>query len=147
MGKRCVEQGVMVLLSLAALPWLLFNLSRPIVSLQGPCNTYPSIFTLPRSALYFNNKPECRENFLAAAAIISSYRFKNIGLRSGGDSWEYPLWVLTRSDGNNGPKIEHVAVDNVSKNILRLPFKPDCLVAISSDGRVSVEVPRHSAMP
>ena len=142
MGKRFVEQGIVLFLTLAAFPWLIFNLSRPVVSFKGPYNNYPSIFTLSRNSLYFNNIPESKQKFLDASAVISSNRFKNIGLKSGGDSWEYPLWVLTRNDGTNGPRIEHVDVDNVSNNILRSPFKPDCLVVITSNGEVSLEVPR-----
>jgi len=143
MGKGWIERGVMLFLPILALPWVLFNLSRPLVSVKTLPRNYPSIFTISRQSLYFANNPDSEHEFLAASALITSGRFKNIGLKSGDISCEYPLWVLTRKNGMNGPRIEHVDVTNVSQTIPKPPFKPDCIVIITNSGKVAVEVSGH----
>ena len=143
LGKGWIERGVMLVLPILALPWVLFNPSRPLVSFKTPLWNYPSIFTISRQSLYFANNPESKHEFLAASSLITSGRFKNIGLKSGDESWEYPLWVLTRENGMDGPRIEHVDVTNVSQTIPKPPFKPDCIVIITNSGKVAVEVSGH----
>ena len=66
-----------------------------------------------------------------------------IGLKSEDEAWEYPLWVLTRKKGMNGPRIEHVDIPNVSQTIPIPLFKPDCIVIITNSGKVAVEVSGH----
>jgi hypothetical protein len=104
---------------------------------------FPSIFTISRQSRYFANIPDSEHEYLAASALITSGRCKNIGVKSGDHSWEYPLWVLTRKNGMNGPRIEHVDVTNVSQTIPKPPFKPDCIVIITNSGKVAVEVSGH----
>jgi hypothetical protein len=143
LGKGWIERGVMLFLPILALPWVLFNPSRPLVSFKTILENFPSIFTISRQSQYFANNPDSEHEFLAASALITSSRCKNIGLKSDDNSWEYQLWVLTRNNGMNGPRIEHVDVPNVSQMIPKPPFKPDCIVIITNSGKVAVEVSGH----
>ena len=143
LGKGWIERGVMLFLPILALPWVLFNLSRPLVSVKTPRRIFPSIFTISRQSQYFANNPYSEHEFLAASALITSNRCKNIGLKSDDNSWEYQLWVLTRNNGMYGPRIEHVDVTNVSRMIPKPPFKPDCIVIMTHSGKVAVEGSGH----
>src|SRR3990172_5564090 len=143
LGKGWIERGVMLFLPILALPWVLFNPSRPLVSVKTPDRIFPSIFTISRQSQYFANNPYSEHEFLAASSLITSNRCKNIGLKSDDNSWEYQLWVLTRNNGMNGPRIEHVDVPNVSQTIPIPPFKPDCIVIMTYFGKVSVERSGH----
>jgi hypothetical protein len=141
--KGWCERIVILFLPILALPWVLFNPSRPLVSFNTPLRDFPSIFTISRQSRYFINNPDSEHEFLAASSLITSSRFETIGLRSEDEAWEYPLWVLTRKKGMNGPRIEHVDVPNVSHTIPRPPFKPDCIVIMTYSGKVAVEVSGH----
>ena len=143
LGKGWIERGVMLFLPILALPWVLFNPSRPLVSFRTIREKFPSIFTISRQSQYFANNPWSKNEYLAASALISSGSCKNLGVKSGDDSWEYPLWVLTRKNGMNGPRIEHVDVTNVSQTIPMPPFKPDCIVTITNSGKVTMEILGH----
>jgi len=132
--------GLMVIFSLAALPYLLCNSTRPVISLP---HYPPSIFTPPRWVLYFTNEPNRGMALLDALNAIRNGGFKNIGVKSGGDTWEYPLWALSRDRGVDGPRIEHLDVRNVSQAIPRRPFIPDIIVVFNDDGSVTLELPQN----
>jgi hypothetical protein len=78
---------------------------------------------------------------ISAMQAIQKNRFNNIALSSGRDSWEYPLWILTRENGLDGPRIEHIDVENVSGAIQRPQFKADIVVAITDDGNITLREP------
>ena len=66
---------------------------------------------------------------------------KNVGFKSGENGWEYPLWMFTRENGLNGPRIEHVDVENTSNAIQGKVFKPDLIVTVGDDFKVHVRAP------
>jgi hypothetical protein len=136
--------SVGMLLSVAALPWLLFNASRPLLplprtlvariapSVQAP----PSIFTAPRQEQYFRNSPWVMESFVACASRIKAAGYTRVGLRLGIDSWEYPLWALL----GPGVRIEHVGVANRSAVCRRDGFVPEVVVAADDRRRLRLEI-------
>ena len=75
---------------------------------------------------------------MSALQTIQKGRFKNIALSSGMDTWEYPLWILTREYGLDGPRIEHIDVNNVSGTIQLPQSKADIVVVISDDGNITI---------
>jgi hypothetical protein len=133
--RKWLIPGLTGLFSLAALPWLLCNVSRPLISLSSFVPGYPgSILVVPRQSGYFANRPELEKTYRDFARSITMRGVKNIGLDTGGigNSWEYPLWVLTRTKGLAGPRIDHVGVTNISR-IIPIPVTPDIKVLIRSD--------------
>ncbi len=136
--KTWITGCMIALLSIASLPYIFCNQTRPLVSLQQ----FPlSIFTVPRWALYMANDANRGTATMSALQTIQNGRFKNIALSSGMDAWEYPLWILTRENGLDGPRIEHIEVKNVSDTIQRPLFKADIIVVVSDDGNITLQEP------
>jgi len=96
-----------VVLMLSALPWVFYNNSRPLIG-----NT--SILKVDRIDQYFSNRPELRDPYIEAALFLKSQQCSHIGLHMGGDSWEYPFWVLLHENHNRAVRFEHVNVGNKS---------------------------------
>jgi 4-amino-4-deoxy-L-arabinose transferase-like glycosyltransferase len=119
-------------LSFAALPWVLFNQSRPLISLYPLIsNFYPhSIFIAPRKSLYFVRSRDSEPSFLATAAKIGIGGYHNIALKGDPEGYEYPLWALTRTNGLDGPNIEYIEVQNESKNVMQSRYNPDVVVVL-----------------
>ena len=131
-----IDRGLILLLSIAALPWVFCNVTRPIISLSTFIPEYPaSIFVVPRRLQYFTNNCCDRESYIDAASFIIQRDAKNVGLKTGENGREYPMWVLTRKNGLEGPRIEHVDVQNISKSIPRTQFQPDVVIVLTSKNK------------
>jgi hypothetical protein len=131
-----IDRGLILLLSIAALPWVFCNATRPIISLSAFIPEYPaSIFAVPRRLQYFGNNSCDQKSYIDAAFFIVQRGAKNVGLKTGENAREYPLWVLTRKNGLEGPRIEHVDVQNISNSIPRTQFKPDVVVVLTSKNK------------
>ena len=117
-------------LLLSALPWVLFNSSRPLMGDQ-------SIRNRTRLDQYFNNRPELRDAFLGAAYFLKADKCGQIGLDIGTNDWEYPFWPLLNPDANDAIRIEHVNVKNESGLISVLPyfsrFSPCAIISSRAD--------------
>lgn len=58
------------------------------------------------------------------AKKIQEQGYHNIGLLTGMDTFEYPLWYLLNDDGY---RIEHINVNNMTKIYEDQTFVPDCI--------------------
>ncbi len=116
--------GVAIVLFICALPWVLFNKSRPLFGQD-------SIFVKSRPAQYFVNQPEARQPCEEVARIVLSHECSHVGLVFQGDAREYVFWVLLGSVSGTGPNIRHLCVTNESKEIGKAePYvgMPDCIL-------------------
>jgi hypothetical protein len=128
-----VSRAVAATLLLAAAPWVLFNGTRPIVSITTARSGHrASILEVDRFEQYFAN-PQARhlvEPYRQAAEMLG---------RDGGDlglllppgAFEYPLWVLLKPEGA-ARRLGHVAVRNVSRGAA-LPgerFEPAAILRV-----------------
>lgn len=96
-----VQTGVVSLLVAVAVPALVANATRPLLPglvLPEPGNR-GSILAQERASAYFNDRPALEPSYRALAARILETGCDQVGLVAGYDSWEYPLWALTRSGG------------------------------------------------
>ena len=105
--------SILIIICVIALPYLLYNSSRPII----PTRHTNSIFTSERNSQYFNNRPELMPTYLEIVYKLKSMNCSNIAIQIGVDSWEYPLWVLLQKEFNQDIHIEHVNVNNLSGKI------------------------------
>lgn len=133
---KMLANAVPVLLLLAALPWLLFNQSRPLVGSQ-------SILTTPRIDQYFSNRPNIEAPYLGAVQFIESKGCSEIGIAISGqdgwgypiglDAWEYPLWVLMNPSGQGSVHFEHVNITTSAAPLAQAPpfsnFHPCAIIA------------------
>lgn len=98
-------------LTVAAVPWLVRGKARPLV---GPAN----VFTTPRDAQYFVNRPELAEPYARSAEAITRTGCRDVGLTvKGNDPWEYPLWRLLAAAGQ-GTTLAGVAIDNETRRVV-----------------------------
>ena len=109
-GRRIAESAIVILL-LGALPWVVFNRSRSIVSILDQ----ESIMTTDRTELYFRNLPSLHEPYVRAAQFLQNSQCLNVGLVLGGNDWEYPFWPLLNGDSNRTVRLEHMNVTNISQ--------------------------------
>jgi hypothetical protein len=100
-------------LVIMALPFALLNPSRPIISVT---NT-KSIFKTDRLSQYFNNYPKFMQKYHDIAHHLKNIDCRNVAIRTGGFTWEYPLWVLLQEEFNQSIRIEYVDVENKSGKI------------------------------
>ena len=73
--------------------------------------------------------------FMHVAELIDMFksgeRDLDIGLVMPRHWLEYLFWVLLKEDGKTGPRIEHVNVRNISKNIPLEELDPDVIMCVS----------------
>jgi hypothetical protein len=133
-----VAGAVAAVLVFAAVPWVIDNQTRPMVGFALPTaiNLTPrylpdgdTIFNAPRTDLYFGKRRSLEGPYADVAAAAAVKGCREIALWSGGDDWEYPLWVLAgKSDGQ--VRVDHVLVNNESINAQRFGSKPCLLVVL-----------------
>lgn len=97
----------------------LYNNTRPLVG----ANT---IWNVSREQQYYWKKPFLFEPYGQVAGLIKARDCRNVGLRVGGDSWEYPWWALL----GPGVRIEHVDPGNTRALYPGGPFEPCAVIDI-----------------
>jgi 4-amino-4-deoxy-L-arabinose transferase-like glycosyltransferase len=127
---RRLANVIVVTLIVAAVPWLVYNSSRPLIGER-------SIITTRRDQQYFANRPSLFQAYDRSAQFLSSADCSDIGLVSGGDDWEYPFWVLLGEHERHQFRLEHVNVRNTSRiESSKPPFKtfvPCAVIVVGGD--------------
>src|SRR4029079_17605623 len=100
---RVVLAGV---LCVGALPPLFLNPDRPLVR-------HRPIYAIPRDERYFVEVRRLYPSYRAATDYIVSTGCHRIGMWSGWNDWEYPLWALLRNRSFD-VEIRHVQVESAS---------------------------------
>lgn len=142
--RRLAPQLVLainLLLLVSSAPWVLASQSRSLIGDS-------SVLTTPRRDQYFAAAPGAEQAYLDAIRLIESRGCRKVGFyasgaqdrggySTGAPSWEYPLWALLDSNGNDGngaARIEHVQVTNVTAALAATPtyttFQPCAIFAI-----------------
>ena len=93
-------------LLMAALPWVLFNRTRPVIGIK-PWTMTDSIFTISRERILFASWPVWQEPFVASVGEIEEAGCKQVGLRIDSHDLEYALWWLFGAP-ESGVRIESV---------------------------------------
>ena len=101
-----------------------FNYSRPLCPV--PPYTANIKITDARFKKYFVNRKSGFSDYRAISDCLKATGYKNIGLKLGGDDWEYPLFCDVFK---NPVKAIHIDVDNLSKNIPHPEPDVDCIVS------------------
>jgi 4-amino-4-deoxy-L-arabinose transferase-like glycosyltransferase len=126
--QKIANLGIVILL-LGALPYLVYNSSRPILGQE-------SIMATSRIELYFRNRLSLAKPYFQSVEFLSNTECSDIGLALGGDDWEYPFWVLLNENGKRTVRLEHVNVTNISEvKSSEYPFSAftPCAVIVVSD--------------
>jgi hypothetical protein len=132
-GKRVIVlTGIMLA---TVLPWTLHNASRQIIGRN-------SILFASRDELYFVERPSLRGPYRATADTLARMNCLDVGLISGSDSWEYPLWVLLREKMGNSVRMVGIDVHNESASIA--PYDPRPCAVLQIDDRNEIADVRTS---
>ena len=109
---------IMIIFALYSIPYIVTNPSRPLI---GP----NSVLSSDRKYQYFRTRPELVTPYHKAVNLLESVSCSEVGLITGGDDWEYPIWVMSGADKGH-LRIEHIKVDNISRSIFQ-EFTP-CVI-------------------
>jgi hypothetical protein len=120
-----------IVMTVGALPALLLNPARPLL-LHQP------IFSIPRERQYFAENPQWYPSYSGAADFLRQQNCKRIGLKIGGNDFEYALWALLARRLDPPPMIRHVQVTTASARggaTRQEQFEPCAVVYIHSAPR------------
>ncbi|MFZ4396988.1 MAG: ArnT family glycosyltransferase [Kiritimatiellia bacterium] len=109
-------------LALAALPFLLINVSRPVISLtllrrvvppelREILRHRPSVFLAPRLNQYFGRDTTQRHEYEEAMRWLPPDPATPVGLLTGGDDPEFRLWVIAEQISGHLPRLIPLASD------------------------------------
>lgn len=134
--RTSITAGALLLL---AVPWLLFNSWRPLISLDGPAFSrpyesipyryYPSVLAAPRAEMYFNSHPEAIPAYRAAVNFITANNPDAVGLHIAEGQYEYPIWALFREADAEMPRLGHIGMDNTSRQLMEPGFAPPYILS------------------
>ena len=120
----------MLLLTIAALPYLLFNPTRALATVPpdwvNRCSALkalaPSrtVFNTPRWARYFNDQ-QTNDAYAKVIDYVTASGCQQVGLYLGMNDFEYPYWALLRLKHMDTVHIQHIAVDNISSGFYAEP--------------------------
>jgi len=125
-ARKLVPFIVMVLL-LMIIPYALLNPNKPVFGSE-------SVFKADNARQYFvYHKEYFRKSYLRAAEYSNTRSCRSIGLYLGRDDWEYPIWKLLKSKGQDEFRIRHIEVKNVSRKVVNAAEKfKNCLILTTS---------------
>jgi hypothetical protein len=114
---------VACLLLLAALPFVLLNSLRPLVSVKSP-----SIFHESRTETYFADSHRWQlHSYLAAANFVKATGCNSVGVDSSFDDFDYPMFALLGA-GHGDRKVRYSEVKNLTAEYARPDSGPVCAV-------------------
>ncbi len=126
--------GVAFILLISAMPWVFMNQSRPLLGKR-------SIFIIPRIEQYFANRPSLKDPYLEKCGYLRSIGCYSIGIHTGPDTWEYPLWIIMRQNHAGNVRIEHIYVKNDSNQYVSnlTSFVPRAIIdfSLSNDNKIN----------
>lgn len=115
---RLAQAAVVFLLLILALPWVLFNRTRPLIAMRNnedpltiPCDWHfgctatGSVLLEQPSVLVFANWMQYRKPYLSAGDYVLSSGCKDVGLRIDSHDLEYLFWWMLDSP-DSGIRIE-----------------------------------------
>ncbi|MDN5202489.1 glycosyltransferase family 39 protein [Fulvivirgaceae bacterium BMA10] len=129
-NRQYVYNSLVVLMILAALPWVLRNSSRKIFPVTR------SVFAKSESELLFGNNGKFYPPTIEVTDLINQYKFNSVGLYISQDGYDYPYWFLIEDGFKNNVRIEHIKVRNKSANLLEENFIPECIISTHNFGPV-----------
>ena len=109
---------------------LCLNPDRPLIR-------HRPIYAIPCDERYFVEVRSWYPSYRGAADYITSTRCRRIGLWTGWNDWEYPLWAFLRDRSRDAVEIRHVQVANASATMARTErsaFSPCVLVYVKHWG-------------
>jgi hypothetical protein len=120
---RIALTSVACLLLLAALPFVLLNSLRPLISVKSP-----SIFRQSRTETYFADSHRWQlRSYLGAASFVNATGCNSVGVDSSFDDFDYPMLAILGA-GHGERKVRYSEVKNLTAEYARADSGPPCAV-------------------
>ncbi|MGD0404988.1 MAG: hypothetical protein ABSB66_17530 [Candidatus Acidiferrales bacterium] len=120
---RVALTSVACLLLLAALPFVLLNSLRPLVSVKSP-----SIFSQSRTETYFADSHRWQlHSYSAAASFVKATGCNSVGVDSSFDDFDYPMFALLGA-GHGDRQVRYAEVKNLTAEYARPDSTPVCAI-------------------
>lgn len=129
--SKNIQYIIISLLLISTFYYLFFNDSRPLI---GP----NSVLRKDREELVYVKQPAFRTSTDDVVKYLVENDYRNIGIYTSGDTWEYPYWYKLRKSYGDNFRLEHINVSNASSQIY-LDFVPDAVVCFVCDEQSIVE--------
>lgn len=110
--------------------------------------TKRNIFNTSRIQLYFSNRPDLTNSYIAATDFLKSQKCPDIGLLLRGNDFEYPFWVLLQRNSDQRFHVENINVKNRSKikyNVYPFNNFNPCVI-VSLDSRQDTEIAKQEGI-
>lgn len=127
---RRLGGAVLALVCASSLLWAVAADLRPLAGSRWLHESgAPSLLTQARDDEYFAVRPELRGPYLAAAAHVRALAPHTVGLVSGPNAFEYPMWALLQR-GSTTPQLRHLGARFEPGR--RATGRPDLLVCLDA---------------
>ena len=108
---------------LLAVPFLLFNNTRPLIGWTPWPTRIGSVLTTPAAEILFTSNERLRGSYVPGTDLVSESGCKQVGLRIDSHDLEYVFWWLLRAP-QSGIRIESIYVTERLKPLLDPAFRP-----------------------
>jgi len=128
LGAAAAMAGMAILLIVVASPGLWSNYGRPLFPSGGFAY---SIWARSGDEILFLARPDLYTPYHCAAVYVAQHGDSQIGLTTGGNDWEYPLWRLLRRLDIKDLRVEHVGMSDphLAKPYPLGPFHPTVVLS------------------
>ncbi|HKF59733.1 MAG TPA: hypothetical protein VKB42_00120, partial [Dongiaceae bacterium] len=109
LGAAAAMAGMAILLIVVASPGLWSNYGRPLFPSGGYAY---SIWPRTGDEILFLARPDLYTAYQSAAVYVAQHGDSQIGLITGGNDWEYPLWRVLRRLDIKDLRVEHVGMSD-----------------------------------
>jgi hypothetical protein len=135
-------------LLIAALPWVVFNRTRPLIALKNggdpfsiPCQhilgcTPGSILSEPPTTTLFTNWHELRDPYMKMTADLKKTGCQQIGLRLDSIDSEYYFWWLLNAP-QSGRRLETIYATPDTQRYIDPAFHPCAVICTTCSGHTS----------
>lgn len=120
-------------LLVAALPWVFFNNTRPLIGAQPWTTRLPSILETPPGEILFAMNMGAYDEYLEIASTIRQSRCNKIGLKLDSHDFEYQLWWLLDAP-QSGVRMKSVVTYDILERYLDSSFEPCAVICTLCDG-------------
>jgi 4-amino-4-deoxy-L-arabinose transferase-like glycosyltransferase len=129
---------LILIIGLSSTPYLFFNAMKP----------FNRLFATPRLEQYFAAAPHYFTPYLDSMEYLGELQCSDVGLIFGANTYEYPLWAISRAESKLDHSFTHLFVNNESRKINEENKKTDlCAIIVSQDEKAKKEMIFLEARP
>jgi hypothetical protein len=137
-GRPILSGLFAILFIIFALPWILFNNTRPVIGLPPWPTRTGSVFVVNERALMYNSIPKYREPYGELTKLLRQSECREVGLRLDSHDLEYVVWWELEAPQSG---FELKAVDSVDRlrRYLDETFQPCVILCTTCGGRLELD--------